>query len=257
MTDQSLGNHLIELESYLPRLKERRSTDTFANDCYEAADYWCGLGRRALASDTRVNYPERVRGEFELLAELQGILRDRPIGDQQEFGALLATGGQLLKIVSEIQPPKDGHLGFLRIVRSNFEFLQKPFAFTVADEQPTSIRFSSGAVYIELEHSISTSSSCTFGPESVDSNYFWIDDLLYLNHDERYRSLPERLEMNTEAEIEDWFGFLAGIFRQYGLAVLANQPNAFAELTKAQSERDAAYVREMELKYGTQGNAPE
>ncbi|MGA2834521.1 MAG: hypothetical protein ABSE55_15750 [Terracidiphilus sp.] len=256
MANESLQALVIELESHLPQLKERRAKNALANDCYEAADDWRHLGRRVLENDTRVNYPERVRGEYELLAQLREILQNKPVGDRLEYEQLLNTGEELLKIVGEVQPPKDGHLGFLRIVRSLFEFLQTEFDFSVVGEGPTCLRFSSGAVYLELKHSIDPWMSCGFGPEPEDSKTFWIHDLLYLNHDERYRVLPDRLEMNTELEIEDWFGFLASVFKQYGFPILRNSPEIFKALTEAQAERDAAYVHEMDLKYSNKGDAP-
>jgi hypothetical protein len=256
LANQSLQDHVIELESYLPRLKERRTTDALVNDCYEAADDWRHLARRVLENDTRVNYPERVRGEYQLLAKLQEILRNRPVEDRREYGPLLTTGGELLKIVGQVEPPKDGHLGFLRIVRGLFGFLQTEFEFAVFDEQPTSLRFSSDAVYLELAHSINPSLSCGFGPVTPGEKTFWIDDLLYQNHDERCWTLPDRLEMNTELEVENWFGFLAGVFKQYGSPVLRNDPGIFKALTEAQAERDAVYARMMEQKYGNKNDSP-
>jgi hypothetical protein len=244
---------VIELESYQPSLKPNRATIPIANDCYEAADDWRHLGRRVLENDTRVNYPERARGERMLLAELQKIVEGKSLDEQRKYAPVLRAGGELIEIVGSVQPPTDGHLGFLRIVRALFSFLRADFHFNEMGTEPTSIRFSSGAVYLELGLAMDPWMSCSFGIESQKPHNFWIHDLLYLNHDERYRTLPERLMLNSEAEIEKWFGFLAEVFRQYGSPVLENRPGAFDALTAAQAERDAAYAREMELKYGSQG----
>jgi hypothetical protein len=235
----------------MPDLAARRNSDPFANDCYEAADYWCHLGRWVLEANTKVNYPERARGEFELLAKLQGVLGGKSADVQRAYVAILKMGSEILKIVGAVTPPKEGHLGFLRIVRAHFGFLETEFDFSVVDEQPGSIRFSSGSVYLELDGlAMDPWLSCSFGNESPNPRDFWIHDLLYLNHDERYHSLPERLEMNTEAGVESWFKLLALIFRQYGSPVLQNRPGIFSALFEAQAERDAAYSREMELKHG-------
>ena len=67
-----------------------------------------------------------------------------------EYGPQLNTGGEILEIVGAVQPPSDGHLGFLRVIRQYFRFLQTDYGFAITDEQPTSMRFSSGAVYVEL-----------------------------------------------------------------------------------------------------------
>jgi hypothetical protein len=248
LESEALQDLVTELDSYLPLLVGRRDIKPLANDIYEALWYWRDLGQRVLKNDTRVNYPERVRGEYMLLGQLQELLRKESEEQQREFGTMLQSGRQLLGLVEAVKPPKDGHLGFLRIVRDRFRFLQTDFGFSEVDEQPTSIRFSSGEVYLELEHSIQQWSSCEFGPEESEL-HFSIADLLYLNHDERYKTLPDRLEMNDEAETERWFSFLSDVFKKYGSPILANRVGIFQELAKAQAERDAEFAREMELRY--------
>jgi hypothetical protein len=244
--NESLQKAVIELERQLPELERQRTSDTFANDLYEAAYYWCELGRWVLENNTKVNYPERVRGERELLAKLHEILRNKSVEGQVKYGPLLNTGGEILRIVGGVQPPSDGHLGFLRIIRGYFRFLQTDYSFSITDEQPTSIRFSSGAVYVKLEHSRDPWLSCLFGPESTEREHFSIRDLLFLNRDERYRTMPEKLAVNTESEVESWFKFIADVFRQYGHGVLRNEPGVFERLAKAQAERDEEYRLEME-----------
>jgi len=249
---ESLQNAVSKLEAQLPELEKQRASDAFVNDIYEAASYWCELGRWVLQKNTKVNYPERVRGERELLAKLESILRGKPTEAQLEYGPLLDTGGAILRIVEGVQPPKDGHLGFLRIVRECFQFLQADFGFSVTKEQPTSLEFSSGAVYLELECSRDPWMSCLFGPESAERKHFSIQDLLFLHGDQGYRTLPEKLTMTTEGEVQDWFQFVAGLFRQYGTEVLSNQPGIFHRLTEAQNQRDAEFVATMNARYGEQ-----
>lgn len=248
---RSLQELIEDLEAYLPKLAGLRKTSPIANDMYEAADDWRHLGRRALENDTRVNYPQRARGEYIFLGRLREFLNTKTKTEQEAYEPLLQTGGALLAIVGEIQPPKDGHLGFLRFVREQFAFLTNQFGFFESACEPTSIRFSSGSVYVELSHSVNPWLSCQFGPDrqQPDGHCFGIHDLLYVNHDDRYKSLPERLELMSEAETENWFSFLADIFKQYGRPVLSNEPGAFPLLAGAQAERDAAFVRAMELKH--------
>src|SRR5271165_6911866 len=114
---------VVELESYLPSLRPDKSTIAIANDCYEAADDWRHLGLRVLENDTRVNYPERATGERMLLARLQRILESKPPDEQEIYTRVLKAGGELIEIVGTVQPPVDGNLGFLRIVRKLFSFL--------------------------------------------------------------------------------------------------------------------------------------
>jgi hypothetical protein len=258
LENDKLQSLVCELESFLPRLKAERAIKPIANDCYEAACYWCDLGRWVLESNTKVNFPERAKGERMLLAELQRLLEHKSPEEQKEYGSVLKAGSELGEIVGKVQPPVDGHLGFLRTIRRLFGFLPVDFGFTEAEVQPASIRFSSGAVYLEFDGlALEPWSSCSFGLESPKPRDLRIQDLLYLNHDERYRTLPGRLDMTTEDKIEDWFRFIAEIFRQYGSPVLENRPGIFTELADAQAERDVAYAREMELKFGAQGTKDE
>jgi hypothetical protein len=97
--NEPLQKAVNELESHLPELARQRASDVFANDLYEAAYYWCELGRWVLENNTKVNYPERVRGERELLAKLQRSLQNKSAEEQLRYERLLNTGGEILQIV--------------------------------------------------------------------------------------------------------------------------------------------------------------
>lgn len=75
-----------ELEGMLPLFEARRNEDALANDCFEAAWYWRDLGRWVLEGNTRVNYPERAKGEFMLLTQLLRSGRQRWRGRLKELG---------------------------------------------------------------------------------------------------------------------------------------------------------------------------
>lgn len=247
---------VTELESYLPSLEAKRAIVAIANDCYEAAYYWRDLGRWVLESNTKVNYPERAKGERMWIAELQKSLAGKSPEDQVEYAPVLKAGSELLEIVATVQAPPDGHLGFLRMTRELFSFLRTEFHFREVETEPTSIRFTSGYVSIELQGSLDPWSSCSFGLETNSPKGFWIHDLLYLNHDDRYQSLPKRLDMRVPADIEEWFGFLAGVFKQYGTPVFEKRPGIFEALAEAQAERDAVYARDGSEIRGTGHLAP-
>ncbi len=239
-----------EIGGALPQFAAHRDVDPLANDCYEAAWYWRDLGRWVLEGNTRVNYPERAKGEFMLIARLREFLAKRPPEKRSEFGRVLDAGEELLKIVSGVMPPKDGHLGFLRIIRAEFGFLESDFGFKVVQEEPTQIRFSSGDIFLELSHSVNPWLSCSFGPDVKDGPSYWIHDLLYLNGDERYKALPQRLDLDSEETTVQWFGFVAECFRRYGRQILSNADAVLQQLAAAQAKRDDEYVREMEMKHG-------
>ena len=58
------------------------------------------------------------------------------------------------------------------------------------------------------------------------------------------------IEMNTKKDVEDWFGFVADVFRRNGQGILSNEPGIFQRLKRAQGDRDAEYTSEMNRRYG-------
>ncbi|HEY1528418.1 MAG TPA: hypothetical protein VGH51_19505 [Candidatus Angelobacter sp.] len=247
---QSLQELVSGLESYLPELERQRSSSGFANDVFEAIDDLRHLGHYILEGNTRVDYPVRVGQERELWKTLADLLRKRPAEDQQRYAKIFGEAEQILRFAETIQPSRDGHLGVLRIIRKQFGFLTTDYHFRVAHQKPTGMRFSSGTVYVNLEWAKEYSSSCSFGAESNPTKSFWIDDLLFMHGDERYRTLPEDLALNTERDVENWFKVLADIVKQYGRDVLSNQPGIFEKLAKAQAQRDREYTEEMNRLHG-------
>lgn len=226
------------LEQTLPALRAGRDADAFANDLFEAADDLRALGQYLLDGDTRVNYPARVRQEQELWDRLQLLLRARAPEDVRRYQPVFDVAEQVLSIARDVEPPKEGHLGFLAIAREQFGFLQSEYGFAVAREEPVRIRFSSGVIFVELAWAKHVSGSCSFGFESNPSRLFWIDDLLFLHGDERHRSLADELRLDSGDAIEKWLGFLAAIFRRYGHDLLTGQPEMFERLSAAQEARD-------------------
>jgi hypothetical protein len=246
---ETLAHDLDSMDTLLPQLEKRRAYSPLANDIFEACDYWSKLGHRALENDTRVNYPARASGEMPLLEKLQSMLNQQ--GEDQNFRHALGTGRAILSALQSVSPPKEGHLGTLRVIREEFAFLSE-FGFRAMREEPTGIFFSSGSVYLNLEYATTPYLSCEFGPEGKPKREFAVDDLLYMVHDSRYRTIPRELSLDTEAKVQEWFRFLAKIFKHYGRDVLANRPGIFEELKEAQLQRDREYTQEMDARYGSQ-----
>jgi hypothetical protein len=238
-----LARHVADLEP-------RRHSDPFANDVYEAAWYWRDLGNWVLEKNTRTNFPARAREEFALLEQLKDKLVEKPAEEQKEYSPVFETAERILKVVENVEPPRDGHLGILRIIREQFDFLQTDYGFALLKEEPIGVRLSSGEVYLELQWAKKHNSSCSFGPESNPKKSYGIDDLLFMYGDQRYRTLPDELGLYTESDVERWFTFLASIFKQYGRDVLSNRPGIFTELAKAQAQRDQEYTQAMNRLYG-------
>jgi hypothetical protein len=229
----------------LPQMERHRSSSALANDIFEACAYWSKLGHLALQNDTRVNYPARAAGEISLLEKLQSMLGER--GEDQSFSGALVNGRGVLSALQHITPPKAGHLGTLQVIRHEFAFLSE-FGFRIKREEPTGIFFSSATVYMNIQWATTPDLSCEFGPETPRKT-FWIDDLLYMMHDGRYRKIPRELNLDTEAKVGEWFEFLAGVFKLYGTDVLANRPGVFEQLEQAQLQRDREYLQEMDAQH--------
>jgi hypothetical protein len=245
---ESLTCDLDSLDALLPHLEKRRSFSPLANDIFEACDYWSKLGHRALQNDTRVNYPARSDGEMPLLEKLQSMLNQQAM--HQSFSDALSKGRAILSALQSVTLSKEGHMGTLRAIRREFAFASE-FGFRIMREEPTGIFFSSGTVYVNLEWATTPDLSCEFGPEGTPKKRFGVDDLLYMVHDSRYRTIPRELNLDTEAKVEEWFIFLAGVFKRYGRDVLANRPGVFGELEQAQLQRDREYGQEMDARYGS------
>jgi hypothetical protein len=242
MKTNSLQEELKSVESFLPDLKARRASTPFDNDMFEALTYWSDLGRRAINGDARVNYPERAREELALLARFADMIPELPSEARPKYLHLLTASRQLLIRLEMIQPEEDGYLGTLSALRTEFNFLQSDYDFRIAKAEPTGIRYSSGAVYIELRYSIDPSLSCSFGPESEREISFWIEDMLFLAGDERYRTFHSQKTPLTKEDVHEWFTYLAGIWKKHGRDVLTNQPGVFDRLAEAQRLRDAEYA---------------
>ena len=244
---ESLTRDLDTLDALLQRLENRRSFSPLANDIFEACAYWSKLGHLAIQNDTRVNYPARAAGEMPLLEKLQSMQNQQ--GEDQSLREALDKGRAILSELQSVSLSKEGHLGTLRVIRHEFAFLTD-YGFHIVREEPTGLFFSSSAVYLDVQWATTTDLSCGFGPEAPRKT-FWIDDLLYMMHDDRYRTISRELSLNTEAEVEEWFRFLAGVFKRYGRDVLTNRPGIFDELEQAQLQRDREYTKEMDARYGS------
>ena len=235
-----------ELETMLPDLKAQRHSSGLANDMYEAAEDWRNAGNYIINANTRVDYQARAFSERCLVDALQASLLVKPTEEQARYARLLRLGAEIVQALQATPSPRDGHLGVLRILREQFGFIEQDCGFYVTKERPTGLRYSSGQVFLELEYASASSLSCEFGSESQSQECFWIEDLLYINKDKRYKSIPGALSLNTADEVEAWFRFVAEIFRERGKQVLLNEPGIFERLKAAQSKRDEEFVRECE-----------
>ena len=244
----NLAGSLAVLQSCIPELKAERSQGPLQNDVYEAVDDLCHLGERAVASDTRINYRARAESDLVLFRKLRNISSDRSEEGRERYQALLDCAVEFLRQIAQIPLPPDGHLGVLRVIRSRFAFLFEQYEFTVNDEQPTGMWLKSGNVSLELK--CATASSLSFALTKDNLRHFWLEDLLYLYHDQRFETIPFSLDLRTEGDVESWFEFVASVLKEYGSDLLTDRPGAWEQLAQAQSERDAKYEAMMNAKHG-------
>ncbi len=241
----SIEECVDSLNAHLPGLESRRTSNGFANDVYEAAWYWRELGNWVLGNNTRVDYPARALEELGLLARLREALPERPPEERRFYESLFAVAEQALLLIRKVNPPSDGHLGVLRIIRTLFGFLETDYGYGISDTHPTGIRYSSGAVYLALEFSHRADLSCTFGLERETNQSFSIETLLFLCGDESFRHVSSWQVLDTTRALESWSEFVAGVWRRYGHDVLTNQPGVFERLSRARTMLDEEYDREV------------
>jgi hypothetical protein len=246
---KDLRSALADLQSIRDDLEKKRYLGALENDVFEAVDDLCHLATRAVETDTKVNYPARAREEYSLWTALSERIR-RHESEILLYTAAVDSGVEILKFLLTIQPPADGHLGVLRIVKAHFGFLLTDYRFTVKLEEPTGYCFSSGEVYLNIGWATTPDLSCSFGPESQPELTFWINDLLFLYGDSRYATVPEKLNLTTEREVQHWIKFLSSVFREYGSEVLLNQRGIFERLRDAQNRRDQEFQKLMDESYG-------
>lgn len=244
----TLEDDLAAVESSVPNLKADRNIGPLQNDIYEAIDDLCHLGRRVIAKDTRVDYPRRAQSDLALLQKLRDIVSIRAEDDRKQYLPLLNRAENLARQIAQIPIPVDGHLGVHKVIRTRFDFLFDHYGFSVADEEPISFRLTCGAVVVELGWA--TQSSLSFSMRRDNLGDFWVEDLLYLHGDQRYKSVPQAIHLNSEAVVDEWFQFISAALRRYGDDLLRDIPGAFDRLAHAQSQRDAEYVTRMNDKYG-------
>jgi hypothetical protein len=238
------------LRGHHARLAPRERTDGYSHDVLEAIEYWCSLAERALAKDERLNYPQLADCEVLWVNKLEAALKGRTPQDIEEYQAVFQTASQVFGLLRGIPIPPNGYLGVLKVIRERFGFLQAEYGFRVEDEQPTGIKFCSDSVYVHLEHAKTSSLSCSFGCIREGSS-FWVEDLLYLHGDERYRTIPYEVKLESEDDVVRWFGFIAEVLRTHGRELLLGDGSAFLRLEEAQKKRDDEYIQMMERSHGS------
>jgi hypothetical protein len=244
----TLPDDLAILELSVPRLKAERNEGPLQNDVYEAVDDLCHFGRRAIANDTRINYSTRAESDLALFRKLRSIVADRGDKDRDRYQELLDSAVEFLLQIAQIPLRVDGHLGVLKVIRSRLGFLFEQYGFAVCDERPTGVRLKSGHVCLELGWA--TASSLSFALTKDDVRYFWLEDLLYLYHDQRYEKVPLSLDLRTEGDVASWFEFVAGVLEEYGGDLLTDQPGSWDQLARAQSKRDAEHAAMTDARHG-------
>ena len=86
-----LAGNLAFLESAILELKADSDSGPLRNNVYEEIEDMCILGRRAVARDTRVNYPARAESELMLLQNVRASVLVGNENDRERYVALLTT----------------------------------------------------------------------------------------------------------------------------------------------------------------------
>jgi hypothetical protein len=231
------------LDGFVAELGAQRSSDALASDLYEAADDWRNLGYLLLEGSERTDFQGRARQEVALMTELRAAVREQSADAFARYAPLFAAGEALIQAALLRRPPEGGVFGIVRVARTAFAFLLGR-GFVLAVSTPTRVRLASRHLVVELAVDNDPSAAFVFGPADGDAR-FSLADLLFMHGDPRLSSLPTSLRLDSEAAVARWFTLAADLFRECGEDVIANAPGVFERLERAQTERDAAYVREI------------
>src|SRR5712692_8018339 len=169
----TLAAAVAKLDQDLSRMEKERYSSPLANDIYEAACYWRDLGRWILEGNTKVKYPARAAEERSVLEKLAVMARTQSPNQERRYQSCFEAASVILRAAAETEPPKDGHMGILRIIRAHFDFLETDYALAIVDEQPLGMKYASAWVWIELKYGERSSQLCTFGPQVNSGSVFW------------------------------------------------------------------------------------
>jgi hypothetical protein len=239
---------VAKLSAEIQTLWRNREADVFVNDLFEAVSDLLDLSQHIAQRDERVDYPLRVAQELDLWARLRHQALTK--ASFAHYADIFAAADAVLEYAKGIKNAPDGYLGVLRTIRRRFSFVVTKYHFVVVDQDSLGLRFSSSDVYLDLRWATHYSLSCSFGRKSDPANIFDIADLMFLYADQRYRTLPDELRLETEADVERWFEFVAEILETYGDDLFRNRAGFFERLLTAQKQRDLEHTQEMDRLYG-------
>lgn len=217
------------LAAFAAALQPARAESALANDMFEAADDWRDLGQRLSCDADRLDVWARVSQEQALLRRLRAAVAQTAPAVQARYQPILDAGGEIIAAAAAHQRDPDGHLGFLRVIRETFAFLVARGFACVATTQ-ISASFSSGQVFVRLECAAEPWASCTVGPEGDVDQRYYLDDLLSLAGDPAWQSLPQKLSLRSQSDVEQWFSYVAHVLRNGASDIMANTPGIFPRL---------------------------
>ena len=231
------------------KLEPGRNDSGIVNDVFEAAEDWKGLGRLVL-EDKGYDIAGRLKQEVESLEGLRNFY-GAELDQNPDFARVMELGAQMIAAAKQYEPPRDGYLGAVRIIRQTFAFLQTEFGLVPGQAHGMSWNYASDRVCVHLSLPNRISSWCQLKRPNDPSYGYELEDLLFMGGRSVSLALPPGQMIASEADVQAWFTTVADILRQYGSDVLADRPGAFERLAQAAAKRERRYVEECERLYGS------
>jgi len=214
------------------------------------ASYWASYADHMLCGNERIEYERIAKLERQELASLnQEDWELFPKLHMAKLG-IIELGHRIVECMEQWKPSPDGYLGFLRIVKSKFEFLTVTENLAIAEQSPDSIVFASEFCKVSIGIPRVAYSGFNFILGNCGTETPQLEDLLFAVGEQRFPDLIAGLAPVSERELEMWFERAAQAFAMYGRVVLENKPGTLEWLLEAQRLRDRQYVANLDALYG-------
>lgn len=214
-------------------------------------DYVQPILAAAAKRSAKFDYPKVVGEYLHDLGLIEAKLESTPLGnpDRRAYLDYLAECRSLLSKLGSLPVPPEGHLSFRASALQAFRFLIDEYGFKVAETSPTSVRYTTGAMFADLSHSPECPmNSILVGKRTGDdtsTSGFILDDFAYV------AGLGvlfdyERYDLLDSAGIAKFLPTAASLVRDNGSSLLSGDAEAFREFQSKADERERSYIEMME-----------
>jgi hypothetical protein len=244
-----------KLLSRLPRnlANANSSLYVFENDLDHELSYVKGLAERVLKKSTQTDFGAVAAAELTDLEKLTQRLDQLPIPDSQKltYKDLIAATRILVEAIEAIPISEEGHLGFPKMAKREFEFLEQEYGFRLLGAGAIFVQYESSTARIELRFSGSIP-EMTFRIAKLSTQdlnrWFYLDDLLYAAGCQSLLDYT-RFDLGTREGVRCFLWELSAMVRKYGMPFLRGEAADFQLLAEKAAERDRRRSEQLDRLY--------